>query len=44
MIENSGSAKKKNQFLKLLALHRNEFWVVWRENAEIGTEKRRKGI
>ena len=43
MIENSGSAKK-NQFLKLLALHRNEFWVVLRENAEIGTEKRRKGI
>lgn len=44
MMENSGSAKKKNHFLKFLALHRNKFWVVSRENAETGTEKRREGI
>lgn len=45
MMENRGSAKKKEKyFLKFLALHRNEFWVVSRENAETGTEKRRKGI
>lgn len=43
-MENSGSAKKKNHFLKFLALHRNKFWVVSRENAETGTEKRREGI